>query len=631
MAVIKTFTSGTILTLSILLYSDCLKAASLVSNRYDPSTFKESTYNYPNPDMIKALEFIENLRQNSEDTSIPDYDARGAFRPAEEPLFKKLEEGDQENQPWDTIRESPGEGRAEWAKLLLQALMQAESNDRANDNPHLSARYHGQEGFEGNQQDYDGYEFPENDKVSRKQHAAYPEDGSRVNPYKRTNEIVEEEYTPQSLATLESAFRELGKHPGTRKEQGRLEEENFRKEEEDDISRDSDFAYEDVAEGEDWNSVETKDRHQHKEVQFQDEEAEVDRDSERAGTDVKNSLAGFNEVDLDQLDSQEKVTVEKESEDEMPDAAADLMLRYYKRLQGRMEEGQSRGNIGKTGGDRNVGNEKMPSRQSRGSEGEIDPEVVNQLVELSSRLQIPPDDIVKMLKDTEQKKQAEIEADLRNPPAETLETAREDKRFRDSYTRDHNVPDSGAEDLATEDILSILGVDDRLRENPVYFRKDQSKPHLSGIRDPFGRLKGNRNQELFGLGGGIGHGPAHEQGINIDHEELARYLEEMLPKNPDFLNSADIPRARVALSGRQQDPVKELLRGIDPRRATEIMSVINNLPSFAGNAYQAPRREQNGENSSAVMQKLMELVNEQNEERDRSVKELNRRMFGSDV
>uniref|UniRef100_UPI00398EABD0 secretogranin-2a n=1 Tax=Pristiophorus japonicus TaxID=55135 RepID=UPI00398EABD0 len=655
MAVIKTFSTGTMLTFTILLYSDSLHAASLGPNRYDPSGFKESMYTYPNPDMIKALEFIENLRQNSEDTSIPDYDARGTFRPFQEPLLKKLAGDDQENQQSDTTRESLGEGRAEWANLLLHALMQAESKVRANGQHYNSGtrhHHHPEEdamGFEGNQQDYDGYQLSESDrngKLSRKQHVAFPEDGYRVNPYKRTNEIVQEQYTPQSLATLESAFRELGKYAGPYKEQGRLEEEHFRKDEEDDISRDSDFAYEDVADGEVWNSVEMKNRHQHKEVQFQDDETEVDRDSERTGNNAKKSLAGFNELDLDQLDSQEKVTGEKENEGEMSNAAVDLMLQYYKWLQDRMYEEQPKREIGKTDEVRNVENEKMTSKQSRGSEEETDPRIVDQLVELSSRFQISPGEIVKMLKDAELKKPAdrpfpeEPEADLPYYVAESSETdtGRENKRFRDSYTRGHVVPDSGDEDLTTDDILNILGMDDRMYEKPAYFRKAaQSNNRLSGIRVPFERFKGSRNHESLRNDDGMGRGSKGDQDTNTDDEELARYLARVLANNPDLLNSANMPRARVASSvgdqmeaDRYPDLIKELLRGINPRKAAEVMSLINNLTSFAENDYHAPRRQQEGEDSPPVIVKLMELINQQNEDRERSVKESNREIPGRD-
>ncbi|XP_038672304.1 secretogranin-2 [Scyliorhinus canicula] len=614
MAVRESFPSCTILILSILLYSDCLLAASLVPTRYDSSNFKESRYNSPNPDMIKALEFIENLRQISEDTPIPDYDARGTFRPVQEHPFKKLQGGDRESPQWDTTREYVGEGKAEWPKLLLQALLQAESNGRINGKPSPGARrYHQEEramGFLGDQQDYDGDEVPESDRieqVSRRHHVAFPEDRYRVSPYKRTNEIVEEEYTPQSLATLESAFRELGKHAASHKERGRLEEEHIRKDEEEDVSQDRDFSYEDVADGEGWNSVEMKNRHQHKTTRFQDEEAEVDLDAERGGDRGKNAGTGFREAELDQLDSQEKAALEQGSEEEMPDAAADLMLQYYKGLQDRMEGGQWKRESGAMDGDRKVGNERMPNRHSRGSQGGIDPQVVNQLVELSGRLQIPPDDIVKMLRETEQRKQGEIQAGLRDWAAESSETGGEDKRFREPHTRGHKAAESAVEDLTPEDILSILGLDDRMQDKPAYFPMDQPGPHLSA------RLKGDRDRQLYGQGGGRAQG----QDINIGDGELARYLEEILVKNPDFLNSAVY-----------QDPGKVFLRGMNPRKAAEIMSVINNL---AGNDYQPPRRQQNGEDTSPVVQKLMELINEQNEERGGPVKELNRGMFGGEV
>ncbi|XP_051874324.1 secretogranin-2 [Pristis pectinata] len=649
MAMIKTFTSGTMLTLTILFYSDTLHAASLGPYRYDPSAFKESAYGYPDPNMIKALEFIENLRQNNEDESMPNYEARGAFRPFQEPLFKKLEGNDRENQQLENIRESSDEGRAEWAKLLLQALMQAESESRANGKPYRSgARYYNQQedAMEdgGNEQVYDDGELlahDKNDRLSRKHHVAFPpEGGYDVNPYKRTNEIIEEQYTPQSLATLESAFRELGKYTAPRKEQGRLEEEHFRKDEEDDISRANDFAYEDVADGEDWNSIEMKNRHRHKEIQFQDEETNTDREREGAGYSIKKALAGVDEADLEHLDSREKAAREKDSGGEMADAAMDLMLQYYKRLQDRMYERQPERGAGNAGEDSNVESEKV----ARGSEDEIEPGLLNQLVELSGRLQIPPDDILKMLKDAEQKKQApgpspaEIDADFPDSLQESseMDTRRESKRLRDGYNRDLFAPNNADEDLTTEDILNILGTD-RMYEKPEYFRKaDQSKNRPPALYAPFQSFQGHRNHDSLRNGEGMDQG-TDDRAISIDDDELARYLERLLVKNPDLLNAAAIPRARMDSSADEQveadtyqDPVKELLRGISPREAAEVMSIINSLSSFAGNGYHAPRTQQKGEDFAIMMLKLKEFLNQQNGDRDRAVKESNREILGSE-
>ncbi|XP_059845320.1 secretogranin-2a [Hypanus sabinus] len=647
MAMIKTFTSEIMLTLTILFYSDTFHAASLGPHRYEPSAYKENAYNYPDPNMIKALEFIENLRQNNEGVPVPDNEANGAFRQFQEPLFKKLEENDQEDQQLDNTRESSDEGRAEWARLLLQAMMQAEGESRASGKPYRAgAWYHNREedAMEdgGNQQGDDDELFARdmNDRLSRKHHIAFPEGGYNVNPYKRTNEIVEEQYTPQSLATLESAFRELGKYTAPHKERERLEEEHFRKEEEDDVSRASDFAYEDVADGEDWNSIEMKNRHRHKEIQFQDEETDTDAEPEGAAYNVKKSLPTEDEVDLDHPDSREKVTREKDGGGEKADAAMDLMLQYYKQLQDRMYEKQPEMAVRNAGEDRNVESEKV----IKASEDDIEPGLLNQFVELSGRLQIPPDDILKMLKDAEEKKQApraslaEIDPEFPDSLRDSseMDARREGKRFREGYNNfAQNNEDA---DLTAEDILNILGTGDRMYEKPEYFRKaDQLTNRPSALYVPFPNYQGYRIQDSLRNGKGLDQETA-DRAVDIDDDELARYLERLLVKYPDLLNAGGSPRARMPSSADEQaeadnyqNPVKELLRGISPHEAGEVMSVINGLSSFPENGHRAPRRQQKAEDAAAVILKLKELLNQQNSDLDRAMKEPNREILAHEL
>ncbi|XP_043558002.1 secretogranin-2-like [Chiloscyllium plagiosum] len=573
MAMLKTFPSGTILTLSILLYSGILKAASLIPNRYDPSTLTERMYNYPNPDMIKALEFIENLRQNSEDTSLPDYDERGILRPVQEALLRKFEEDNEENEQPDTNRESLDGGRADWAKLLLKTLMQAESNAEANDNAYSPQPQE----TDGNLQDYDGLlvESGRRQDVPRKYRVAFPGDSYRINPYKRTNEIIEEEYTPQSLATLESAFRELGRHTEPSRQQERLQEEHFGKDEEDDTSRDSEFAYEDVAEGED--SVEMKNRHQHKEVQFEDEETELDRDSERAGINARNSL--------DEPDSQERGRMEK-------DKAADLMLQYYKRLQDRMDEEQARRELET---DRNG---EAPSRQLRGSQGDLEPRLMDQLVELSNRLQIAPDDLLQIVQGAERRKQA-------GPGS----SDREEQRLRESVTREQGAAGSSLDSLSPEDILNILGLDDgHLLQQPPRNRPPPAPPGPAAV-SPFERFPGLGSSEGTGRGG----------------EQLARYLYRLLAAG-----SAPVGGRRPEAGGGgggSREPLSDLLQGVNPRTAAEMLALISQLPGLAGSDDRAARAQQDGGDPSLMIHKLAELLNQQRDNRDGSVKELNRGML----
>eukprot|EP00061_Rhincodon_typus_P019032 g48466.t1 len=553
--------------------------------------------------MIKALEFIENLRQNSEDTTFPDYDERGILRPIQEALLRKVEEDNEENEQSDTKRESLDEGRADWAKLSLKTLMQAESNAEANANAYSpGTRQHQQQMTDGNQQDYDGPLFEKDGRqdLPRKYHVAFPGDSYRINPYKRTNEIIEEEYTPQSLATLESAFRELGKHTEPYRQQERLQEEHFHKDEEDDTSRDSEFAYEDVAEGED--SVEVKNRHQHKVVQFEGEETELDGDSERTGINGKNSLANFDEIDLAQPNSQEQGKMKKDN------AAANLMLQYYKRLQDRMDEDQAKREVGTAAGDRNGEKEAAPNRQLRGSQGDIEPRLMNQLV----GLQIFPDDIVQMLQEAERRKDAGAESSQ-------VQADREEQGLRESYTREQSAADSSLEDLTPEDILNILGLDDG------HLRKDPSRNRLFGPDVPFERFPGIGSHQAVGSSEGTGR---EQPGAG---EELTGYLQRLLAADIGLVNSAEPPRVspvggQYTEAAGSREPLSELLHGMNPRKAAEVLSLINHLSGFAGNDYRAPRRQQNGEDSSLMIHKLVELLNQQNENRDRSVKELNRGM-----
>ncbi|XP_078266961.1 secretogranin-2a [Rhinoraja longicauda] len=599
MAMLKTLTVGTMLTLSLLLNAQSLRAASLAPYRYDPGSFKENAYSYPDPNMVKALELIENLRQNNEDQSVADYDARGAPRSFQEPLFKKLEGMDRVNADADSAGDSSDEDRAEWAKrLLLQALVQAESQTRAY---RPEARYYKQDGeamdFGGDRQDYNDDEFSLNDmkdKLSRKHHVSFLEDGYNVNPYKRTNEIVEEQYTPQSLATLESAFRELGTYPPARKEQGRVDQEHSRKGEEGDVSRANDFVYEDAADGEDWNSIETKTRHRHR------GDGEAEREPEVAGYNDKKSL---HEVDLDHLDSREKAAPrEMDGKDEMADAAMDLMLQYYKRLQG----GQPGRAAGNAGGDRDGEGEKV----ARGTEGDIEPGLLDQLVELSSRFQIPPDDILRMLKDVEQKKQAAGTDSDSDSEQESSETGgrRDGQRFRDAHSRGRFAQHNAGDDLTTEDILNILGTGDRVYEKPDYFRK--ADPLKGRQPAPYQSLFGHRNHDWTEQDTG-------NRATAVDEDQLARYLERVVARNPELL------RARVdeqAEADSYQDAVQEFLRGLSPREAAEVLSVANSIPTYTkANAYRAPPRQQKGEGLASMVLKLKELVNQQ----DRAAKESN--------
>ncbi|KAJ8388702.1 hypothetical protein AAFF_G00131110 [Aldrovandia affinis] len=109
------------------------------------------------------------------------------------------------------------------------------------------------------------------------------DDDSRESPYKRTNENVEEQYTPQSLATLQSVFEELGKLSAIKgHKRQRPDDDQFYRGDDDDIYRLNNLAYEDVAGGEEWTPVEEK---VETEEVVKDSQEEFDRGSDENDED----------------------------------------------------------------------------------------------------------------------------------------------------------------------------------------------------------------------------------------------------------------------------------------------------------------------------------------------------------
>jgi len=320
MAEAKTHRLGTALSLIPLIFlisGD--EAASFQRNQLlqkEPDLRLESVQKFPSPEMIRALEYIEKLRQQAhKEENSPDYNP---YQGLSVPLQKK-ENGDESHLP-ESTRDSLSED--EWMRIILEALRQAENVPQSapKEKPYA---LNSEKNFPMDMpDDYEAQQWPER----KLKHIRLPpmyEENSRDNPFKRTNEIVEEQYTPQSLATLESVFQELGKltGPNNQKRERVDEEQKLYTDDEDDIYKANNIAYEDVVGGEDWNPVEEKIESQTQE-EVRDSKENVEK-NEQINDEVKRSgQLGLQDEDL-----------RKEGKDQLSDDVSKVIAYLKRNLQ----------------------------------------------------------------------------------------------------------------------------------------------------------------------------------------------------------------------------------------------------------------------------------------------------------
>ncbi|NXH22459.1 SCG2 protein, partial [Bucco capensis] len=540
----------------------------------DPDYVMKTLQRLPNPDMIKALEYIEDLRkQTSKGESSPDYSSYQSLPY----LLQQKESKDQPHLP-DNGRDSLTEDESQWVKVMLEALRQAEKEAKVG--PKETKPYG--PASEGNfpagaADDYEAYKWPERWQKYLQMPLGHSEDPSRDSPFKRTNEIVEEQYTPQSLATLESVFQELGKMaaPSSHKKERLDEDQKLYTDDEDDVYKVNNIAYEDVVGGEDWNPVEEKVESQTQE-EIKDSKEEIDKHEEEVEDEVKRSGK------LSFLEDE----IRRDSKDPMSEDVSRLMNYYLKRLMA--------GNRKlRTGGD--LEEKRGPAFLDR----QLDPQSVAQLIEISRSLQIPPEDLLDMLRAGEKKQlpseRLEAEQELEFP--EDLEEITEanlgqsdvfksNGNSKNSYLKQplNVIPENLPEDLNLEDIVSLLGTDNLANQNPSYFlhrlNQDNELPRLSYMPR---RLKGHPFPKAAWI-----NDLERRQADYEKDEELADYLAKALAKYPDAVNANQLKRVPLAPSEselqeeeRLEQALREHLSQVGPQEAAKLASLSKRF-SLAG-------------------------------------------------
>lgn len=542
MAEAKTHQFGAVLLLvHLILLVSGAEAASFQRNQLlqkDPDLRSENAPKFPSPEMIRALEYIEKLRQQAHrEESSPDYNP---YQGISVPL--QLKENSEESHLAESSRDALSED--EWMRIILEALRQAENEPQSARKENKPFALSPEKSFPVDTvDDYEIQQWPE----KKLKHMRFPlmyEENSRENPFKRTNEIVEEQYTPQSLATLESVFQELGKltGPNNQKRERVDEEQKVYTDDEDDVYKTNNIAYEDVVGGEDWSPIEEK-----IETQTQEEVRDSKEDAEK-NEQINEEMKRSGQLGLQDEDNQ------KESKDQLSEDASKVIT-YLRRLVNAVGSGRSQS--GQNG-----------DRAARLLEKPLDSQAIYQLIEISRNLQIPPEDLIEMLKVGEKPNGlVELEQDLELPvDLDDIPEADVDRpdMFQSKLLSKGGYPKGPGrgmtevlpEGLSVEDILNLLGMENVANQKPSYFPNQYSQDKAL-LRLPYGPGKSSASQipKAAWMPDVESKQAPYESLMNDKDQELGEYLARMLVKYPELINSNQLKR--VPSPGSLEDDLQE--------------------------------------------------------------------------
>lgn len=581
------------------------QAASFQRNQLlqkEPDLRLENVQRFPSPEMLRALEYIEKLRQQAhKEESSPDNEP---YQSVSVPPQQK-ENGEESHWP-ESSRDSLSED--EWMRIILEALRQAENEPQSALKENKPYALNSEKTFPIDMpDDYETLQWPER----KLKHMRFPpmyEENSRDNPFKRTNEIVEEQYTPQSLATLESVFQELGKltGPNNQKRERVDEEQKLYTDDEDDIYKVNNIAYEDVVGGEDWNPVEEKIESQTQE-EVRDSKENTEK-NEQINDEMKRSgQLGLQDEDL-----------RKESKDQLSDDVSKVIA-YLKRLVNAAGSGRSlSGQIGE--------------RATRLLEKPLDSQSIYQLIEISRNLQIPPEDLIDMLK-TGEKPNGSVEPELELPvDLDDISEVDLDQpgMFQNKILSKNGYPKTPGravtealqDGLSVEDILNLLGMESAANQKPPYFPSQYNREKVLP-RLPYGRGGSRANQLSKGAWmPEVENRKMAYENLNDQDQELGEYLARMLVKYPEIMNSNQVKRVPSQVSSEDdvqeedqiQQAIKEHLSQGSSQETDQLASVSKRLPAGAPKNDDTPNRQYLDED---LLMKVLEYLNQEKAEKGR--------------
>ncbi|NP_001297609.1 secretogranin-2 isoform 2 precursor [Mus musculus] len=566
MAGAKAYRLGAVLLLIHLIFLiSGAEAASFQRNQLlqkEPDLRLENVQKFPSPEMIRALEYIEKLRQQAHrEESSPDYNP---YQGVSVPL--QLKENGEESHLAESSRDALSED--EWMRIILEALRQAENEPPSAPKENKPYALNLEKNFPvDTPDDYETQQWPER----KLKHMRFPlmyEENSRENPFKRTNEIVEEQYTPQSLATLESVFQELGKltGPSNQKRERVDEEQKLYTDDEDDVYKTNNIAYEDVVGGEDWSPIEEK-----IETQTQEEVRDSKENTEK-NEQINEEMKRSGQLGLPDEENR------RESKDQLSEDASKVIT-YLRR-----------------------------------------------------NLQIPPEDLIEMLKAGEKpnglvepEQDLELAVDLDDIPEADLDRP---DMFQSKMLSKGGYPKAPGrgmvealpDGLSVEDILNVLGMENVVNQKSPYFPNQYSQDKAL-MRLPYGPGKSRANQipKVAWIPDVESRQAPYE---NLNDQELGEYLARMLVKYPELLNTNQLKRVPSPVSSEDdlqeeeqlEQAIKEHLGPGSSQEMERLAKVSKRIPVGSLKNEDTPNRQYLDED---MLLKVLEYLNQEQAEQGR--------------
>lgn len=568
MAESKAYRFGAVLLLIHLIFLvSGTEAASFQRNQLlqkEPDLRLENVQKFPSPEMIRALEYIEKLRQQAHrEESSPDYNP---YQGLSVPL--QLKENGEESHLAESSRDVLSED--EWMRIILEALRQAENEPPSALKENKPYALNLEKNFPvDTPDDYETQQWPER----KLKHMRFPlmyEENSRENPFKRTNEIVEEQYTPQSLATLESVFQELGKltGPSNQKRERVDEEQKLYTDDEDDVYKTNNIAYEDVVGGEDWSPMEEK-----IETQTQEEVRDSKENTEK-NEQINEEMKRSGQLGLPDEGNR------KESKDQLSEDASKVIT-YLRR-----------------------------------------------------NLQIPPEDLIEMLKAGEKpnglvepEQDLELAVDLDDIPEADIDRPdmfQSKMLSKGGYPKapGRSMMEALPDGLSVEDILNVLGMENVANQKSPYLPNQYSRDKAL-LRLPYGPGKSRANQiPKVAWIPDVESRQAPYDNLNDKDQELGEYLARMLVKYPELMNTNQMKR--VPSPGSSEDDlqeeeqleqaIKEHLGQGSSQEMEKLAKVSKRIPAGSLKNEDTPNRQYLDED---MLLKVLEYLNQEQAEQGR--------------
>ncbi|XP_077467201.1 secretogranin-2a [Stigmatopora argus] len=401
----------------------------------------------PDSDMIKALEYIESLRQRTDSQDKPllsmgndadevdDAQRIGTMlRLAPDPTRAR---NDEEEDDADVERSD------DKSEELLQAVLSTlQQTEKAPKNALL--RPSSLEGGDAKSAMYPRVQKQKGIMPHKKMPLMFEDDEEGLgeeeedheSPFKRTNENVEEKYTPQTLATLQSVFDELDKFTNAKASHKRQEEDTGEEEDEEDEGE----------EGEDLFNL--------RNVVYDDDEGEDLADwgpSQEQGEEEEDDRQELDRS-LDYVDDEEQNEEENERYPVRRSNDPDQVDYYILKVLERTEEEEQKRAIEEE-------EQKRAARRVSQYREYIDPRVIHQLLQISQKYRIPPEDLLGVLKTEEtlnqgKKQQSRDKNQVWKTSTKKIYGIPQDIFFSRRLPGRNNFP----QNLQKDAILNILGL-----------------------------------------------------------------------------------------------------------------------------------------------------------------------------